>query len=60
MLTSVAAKQTALYNQNDTAARALLAVGESKADTQLPVAELAAWTNVATMILNLDEAITKE
>ena len=60
VLTSVAAKQTALYNQNDTAARALLAVGESKADTQLPVAELAAWTNVATMILNLDEAITKE
>ena len=35
-------EQTALYNQNDTAARALLAVGESKADTQLPVAELAA------------------
>ena len=60
VLAGVAAKQTALYGTNDGAARALLGVGESKADEQLPVAELAAWTNVATMILNLDEAITKE
>ena len=60
VLAQVAARQTALYTADDQAARALLAVGESKADTQLPAAELAAWTNVATMILNLDEAITKE
>jgi hypothetical protein len=60
VLAGVAAKQTALYGADDRAARALLAVGESKADSQLPIAELAAWTNVATMILNLDEAITKE
>ena len=60
VLSGVAAKQLAAYTQNESAARGLLAVGESKADEQLPVAELAAWTNVATMIMNLDEAITKE
>ena len=60
VLSEVAARQSALYGANEKAARGLLAVGESKADDQLPVAELAAWTNVATMILNLDEAITKE
>ncbi len=60
LLTGVAARQTALYRADEHAARALLAVGESKADSQLPAAELAAWTNVASMILSLDEAITKE
>jgi hypothetical protein len=29
-------------------------------DKKLPVTELAAWTNVATVLLNMDEAITKE
>jgi hypothetical protein len=60
VLTSVAAKQPLSTIKTIQPRESLLAVGESKADTQLPVAELAAWTNVATMILNLDEAITKE
>ena len=38
----------------------LLAVGESKFDSRLNKRELAAWTTVASMILNLDETITKE
>ena len=37
----------------------LLAVGESKADAALDRAELAAWTMVASMMLNLDETVTK-
>jgi hypothetical protein len=37
-----------------------LRVGESKADDRLDQAELAAWTMVASAILNLDETITKE
>jgi Protein of unknown function (DUF1553)/Protein of unknown function (DUF1549)/Planctomycete cytochrome C/Concanavalin A-like lectin/glucanases superfamily len=38
----------------------LVAVGASKYDSRLDPSELAAWTTVASMILNLDETITKE
>jgi len=40
-------------------ARKLLAVGESKRDESLGEADLAAWTTVASIILTLDETITK-
>ncbi len=36
------------------------AIGEAPVAKDLPAAELAAWTNVATVLLNMDEAITKE
>ena len=42
------------------AALDLLGVGESKWDEQHNASELAAWTTVASAILNLDETITKE
>jgi hypothetical protein len=35
-------------------------VGESKADAKMEPSELAAWTTVASAILNLDETITRE
>ena len=35
-------------------------VGESGRDSRLDAAELAAWTTVASVILNLDETITKQ
>ena len=38
----------------------LLSVGESARDTRLEPSELAAWTTVASAILNLDETITKQ
>jgi hypothetical protein len=38
---------------------ALLKVGEKPANAEVPAAELAAWTTVASALLNLDEAITK-
>ena len=38
----------------------LLGVGESPRDRRLDPAELAAWTTVASVILNLDETITKQ
>jgi hypothetical protein len=41
-------------------AKKLLDVGESKADPSLDAAELAAYTVTASIILNLDETITKE
>jgi hypothetical protein len=40
-------------------AKALIAVGDSKPNASLNPAELAAWTMVATQILNLDECLTK-
>ncbi|MGH9842622.1 MAG: hypothetical protein ACREEM_28090 [Blastocatellia bacterium] len=39
---------------------ALLRIGESARDATMDPAELAAWTMVASAILNLDETITKE
>ncbi len=38
---------------------ALLTFGESKADPAIPPPQLAAWTMVATQLLNLDEALNK-
>lgn len=40
--------------------RKLLAVGESKRDERIPGAEHAAWTALCQLVLNLDEAVTKE
>jgi hypothetical protein len=49
----------ASYQAHPADAKALLAVGESKPDRKTPPAELAAWTLVASEILNLDESLTK-
>jgi hypothetical protein len=53
-------RQLATYKQDHDAAVELLRVGESAYDKQIDPVELAAWTMVASTILNLDEAITKE
>jgi hypothetical protein len=50
----------ARYARDAKGAAALVAIGAAPVDKKLPVAELAAWTNVATVLLNMDEAITKE
>lgn len=45
----------------DTAgAEKLLGVGESKSDRHIDATEHAAWTSLCLMLLNLDEAISKE
>ena len=49
-----------VYRHDPEAARKLLQVGEAARDEKLDAAELAALTNVASMVLNLDETITKE
>ncbi len=51
--------QLAVYLKNREAAIKLLAVGESPRNEKLDPAELAAWTMVANVILNLDETVTK-
>lgn len=47
------------YESDKEAATELINVGESKPDEKLDVSQLAAWTMVANMLLNLDETITK-
>jgi hypothetical protein len=53
------AAQSAVYEQNPQAATSLLGVGESSHDATLNPKELAAWTMIANVMLNLDETVTK-
>ncbi|MCA9217431.1 MAG: DUF1553 domain-containing protein, partial [Planctomycetales bacterium] len=48
------------FQKDPDAAQKLVSVGESARDETLDVCDLAAWSIVANMILNLDETITKE
>jgi hypothetical protein len=52
-------EQKAAYANNAEAAERLIHVGDSPADTTVDARELAAWSIVANVILNLDETITK-
>jgi len=60
LLRDLEIKELAEYKASPERARQLLSVGESKPDPRLKPSELAAWTTVASAILNLDETITKE
>jgi hypothetical protein len=60
LLRTLETKELAEYKASPDRAKQLLSVGESKHDPNLQPAELAAWTTVASTILNLDETITKE
>ena len=59
MLRRIYEAQVRVYEADEAAARRLLRVGESDRDERLRPAELAAWTVVASAILNLDETVTK-
>jgi hypothetical protein len=48
------------FSADPAAAKKLLAVGESKRDQKLDPLEHAAWTGLCTILLNLDETLTKE
>jgi hypothetical protein len=60
VLVAIARQELTQYRHDHDAARKLLEVGESRTDAALDPSELAAWTTVASIILNLDETITKE
>jgi hypothetical protein len=47
------------YQKNSTAARAMATAGGMNVPPGMNVAELAAWTVVANVLLNLDETVTK-
>jgi hypothetical protein len=59
VLTSALARERKRYSANETAARALLTVGEYPRDEKLPAPEHAAWTQVASLLLNLSETVTR-
>jgi hypothetical protein len=60
VLLQAAQEALADYRRHSGEATELLAVGASKSDPNLDPKELAAWTTVAGIILNLDETITKQ
>ena len=48
------------YRRDPAAARKFVSQGESARDEKLDVSELAAYSALASLMLNLDETITKE
>ncbi len=60
VLEAALARYRGIYTQDEQAARSLLAHGDSARNAQLKVSELAAHTMVASLMLNLDEGITRE
>ena len=53
-------RQLATYKKNPQSAAKLLRVGASKVDAKLDAAEIAAYASVCSLIMNLDEVMTKE
>ncbi|HLH53932.1 MAG TPA: DUF1553 domain-containing protein [Verrucomicrobiae bacterium] len=58
-LCSLLDKRLGFYRAEPSAAKALLSVGASKTDPKLDPLELAGYANVASLILNLDETVTR-
>jgi hypothetical protein len=52
-------RERARYTANESAARDYLANGESPRNETIPVAEHAAWSQIAALLLNLSETITR-
>jgi hypothetical protein len=48
------------YTKDKPAAEAITRVGQGPKVAGLPTADLAAWTGVASALLNLDESVTRE
>jgi hypothetical protein len=60
VLTAQYRKQLAVYQNYPEGVEKLLSNGESPVPDGLDRTQLAAWTTVATVLLNLDETVTKE
>jgi hypothetical protein len=60
VLTRLLRQMHTFYTQNPSDARAYLQQGDTPLPPRVPLSQLAAWTAVASAILNLDEAVTRE
>jgi len=58
-LSTLLDQRLSYYRDEPEEAKSLVAVGASKCPAELNAAELAAYSNVASLILNLDETITR-
>jgi hypothetical protein len=56
---SLLADERVRFSADDAAASALLSKGERPVPADLATAELAAWTQVARLVLNLHETVTR-
>ncbi|MEI7686595.1 MAG: DUF1553 domain-containing protein, partial [Planctomycetota bacterium] len=59
LIETLLASQRSRFEADSKKAEALLRVGESPRDTTIPAIEHAAWTMVASTLLNLDEFLVK-
>ena len=59
MIAEQLALHLARYAVDQESATKLISIGESKPPTDVPPGELAAWTLVTNMLLNLDETLTR-
>ena len=59
LLTQLATSQLTRFTADPTKAEALLKIGDSPRDSTLPAPEHAAWTVVASTVLNLDEFLVR-
>ncbi len=53
-------KLKTVYTNDPAAAQSLLKVGSATADANLNATDLAAWTSICAIVLNLDEMLSKE
>jgi hypothetical protein len=58
-LNALLEKRLAAYHEDPAAAKAFISVGASKPSAGLDPVDLAAYANLASLILNLDETITR-
>jgi len=59
IIESTLAEHAARYAKNVEAAKQLITFGDSKPDAKLNPSELAAWTMIGNLLLNLDEAVNQ-
>ncbi len=59
LVTAALAKQRELFAANPEAAKKVVRAGESKPKGVAPDVDVAAWTMIANLVLNLDEAVTR-
>jgi hypothetical protein len=59
LVSDALARQRELYKADPDAAKKVVQVGESKPRGVAPADETAAWTMVASLVLNLDETLNR-
>ena len=59
IVSAALAKQRAIFDADAEAAKKVVHTGESKPKGTAPDAEVAAWTLVSNLVLNLDEVVMR-